>query len=1317
MDDDGDFALNLVFAAPVPAPAQSAATVLVKRQPPGAAAPKPSPSPLEAVAKSLSQAGKPVTVGSGKIVSQPKPAPGASASKHAAVAKSNPPSDRVSSNRDSNSELEGARSEGRFAGANNKQNDRHNSFGNRASASADRHVATTASGPLSSSGSFANRTDSAPSKSTSNAAVTERAGPAASAAGAGMSSRRNHEKTAPSKTPIIIPVNASSSAPISASTSNGATGAAALSLTAYTYSNEDTGESAMDWGTGNGNGAASATGTGATAGKTGKPGKLTPAQEFASVSLDSRLVAKLVAPRMNQSTGAASAGDHTSSGGVGGHHVAASAGIARGHLRDGFGLVSLTRVQRGMIPLALKGANLIVKSETGSGKTLAFTLPMVQGMIGNDDSDSNAAASASSRGDGTKAIIISPTRELCAQIFAVVTRVCQPFPTIVPCLLAGGEKRKSEKARLRKGATIVIATPGRLLDHLRNTESFTCDVTTLRYLVLDEADRLLDLGFGAQIKDVVELMKTRGGAKTTSGSSNNKIATWLVSATVSPAVKELTSAVLFGANKEAVFVDASSTAAAAAALKEKQQKERERDAVAGGGGGGAGDSAMDVEAAADDADGAKGEAAPTAAPQTTFSAPKQLQQTAMLVPLKWRLVTLLAIIYQSARKAAAMAAAAARDAAKAKGTPFAISSVFSAPSSSAAASQHHCKAILFLSTTDGVDFHHALLSSVLSRLLGTSYNSSGGVGAGGKRGRSDGGDGGDAAEGAFGAASAKPSTTSGSGPHFSFPIYRLHGNVPQAERTGVFRSFAACSSGLLIATDVAARGLDLPAVDLIIQADAPSETQDYVHRIGRTARRGARGTALLLLQPHEAPYLDLLRASGLEVNQTDATTALATLADARLPVDMVAVIPTAATAAGAGSSSNGAALTKKQRRENNSSDPFAHMYGMSAADAEAAARGSSSSGSGGARGGRDGGGGDGDGRAKDANGGDNGNASGAKFNERDPTTGVPVRLAHLIEYAVKAKSRAKAGASSSYAQVGMSSSSSASLAAGGGAGADGMSRVAESFALAWQCWLEELVLLGVPLQQAWPSADAVGSAASPATAGAVVPRTPLVPLARDAFLSFVRAYSTHEKAVRHIFHPRSLHLGHAAKAFGLREQPTAASRTSRKEAEAEAAAAAAAAEREALAAATGSNAGGGGGGYNTSKRASGPGGWGRESISSESSAGSDFEDDQGHSKGRAAASVKFGGRFERDAGHSGGLRGDGYAAPQQSKKQMAKQYLSQTGADRKHAKSKLHHAPREVADPRRGGRGGDDEGGAGGAGQQTNGSKQKKRPAMSEFDA
>jgi len=109
---------------------------------------------------------------------------------------------------------------------------------------------------------------------------------------------------------------------------------------------------------------------------------------------------------------------------------------------------------------------------------------------------------------GTRCIVLCPTRELANHIFTTCESLCRStFCGIVCGCLSGGERRKSEKARIRKGLNIIIATPGRLLDHLQKTACLLESVSKLKWLVLDEADRLLDMGLGHQVEQAVQLIR------------------------------------------------------------------------------------------------------------------------------------------------------------------------------------------------------------------------------------------------------------------------------------------------------------------------------------------------------------------------------------------------------------------------------------------------------------------------------------------------------------------------------------------------------------------------------------------------------------------------------------------------------------------------------------------------------------------------------------------------------------------------------------------------------------------------------------------
>lgn len=209
-----------------------------------------------------------------------------------------------------------------------------------------------------------------------------------------------------------------------------------------------------------------------------------------------------------------------------------------GHLKNSMRYVSPTKVQRAVVPEMLtSNEDLFVKAQTGSGKTLAFVLPMLHRMI--------SETSQINRQSGLFGIILTPTRELASQIYSVLESVLRCHHHIVPGIVVGGEKKKSEKARIRKGVNILVATPGRLADHLENTESL--DVSQNRWLILDEGDRLVELGFQETITKITDHLQRH--SKITSSLSQwpllpNRIVNVLCSATMPEDVKKLGSTVL-----------------------------------------------------------------------------------------------------------------------------------------------------------------------------------------------------------------------------------------------------------------------------------------------------------------------------------------------------------------------------------------------------------------------------------------------------------------------------------------------------------------------------------------------------------------------------------------------------------------------------------------------------------------------------------------------------------------------------------------------------------------------------------------------------
>jgi ATP-dependent RNA helicase DDX18/HAS1 len=103
--------------------------------------------------------------------------------------------------------------------------------------------------------------------------------------------------------------------------------------------------------------------------------------------------------------------------------------------------------------------------------------------------------------------------------------------------------------------------------------------------------------------------------------------------------------------------------------------------------------------------------------------------------------------------------------------------------------------------------------------------------------------------------------------YIDLPVMCIHGKQKQAKRTQTFFQFTNSESGILLCTDVAARGLDIPLVDWIVQYDPPDDPKEYIHRVGRTARAGTNGHALLILRPEELGFLRYLKQAKVSLNE------------------------------------------------------------------------------------------------------------------------------------------------------------------------------------------------------------------------------------------------------------------------------------------------------------------------------------------------------------------------------------------------------------------------------------------------------------------
>ncbi|KAF5380474.1 hypothetical protein D9615_004556 [Tricholomella constricta] len=490
------------------------------------------------------------------------------------------------------------------------------------------------------------------------------------------------------------------------------------------------------------------------------------------------------------------------------------------HLIMKMKIMKPTSIQRTALPALLSTPSdpnnprdVFIQSQTGSGKTLSFLLPILQDLL------PLSSLSYIDRSIGTLAIIIAPTRELAKQISDVLETLLQlrlrpedesaddPGASstrltrwLVSGLLTGGATRTHEKARLRKGIPILVSTPGRLLDHLQNTSSF--NVAKCRWLVLDEADRLMDLGFEETIDGIMKGLEGRrklAMAAVQEGKSmevggwdwERRRRTVLCSATIEENVQKLAGTTL---------------------VNPLMVKATEVDKPI---------STKLTPTTAEDS------GTPVAAGSEKFTPPSQLAQKYVIVPLKLRLVALVALLR---------------------------SLIAQSPG------RRGIKIIIFLSCTDSVDFHW--------NLLGGSGMDEEGKPVEKKReteGESDSDeDTEDAEEPAI--RGEKVEVRNALLPDTS--VYRLHGSLPTPTRLASLRGFAgtasikskaidAPSSSILLCTSVASRGLDLPLVRAVVQYDLPTEggATEYVHRVGRTARAGKGGEAWSIVSPSEAEWV------------------------------------------------------------------------------------------------------------------------------------------------------------------------------------------------------------------------------------------------------------------------------------------------------------------------------------------------------------------------------------------------------------------------------------------------------------------------------
>ncbi|THH04549.1 hypothetical protein EW145_g5438 [Phellinidium pouzarii] len=491
------------------------------------------------------------------------------------------------------------------------------------------------------------------------------------------------------------------------------------------------------------------------------------------------------------------------------------------HLETKMHISNPTSIQREALPPLLSTSSedtfdrdVFIQSQTGSGKTLSYLLPILQDLL------PFGSLSYIDRSIGTLAIVIVPTRELAKQISDVLevllTLRLRPqnegaddaSPSarltrwLVSGLLIGGENRTHEKSRLRKGLPILVSTPGRLLDHLQNTSSF--NVGKCRWLVLDEADRLMELGFEESIKGILQALEGR-----------RKLAVQAVEEGKSAEVggwnwEKRRRTVLCSATMREDVQHLAGTALVKPILVKATELDKPSDVA-----GSTGDALTKPDVVL-----ATGE---------KFTPPSQLSQKYIVAPLKLRLVALIALLRLLLAQSQ---------------------------------SRQGTKIIVFLSCTDSVDYHWKLLGT--SSIDGSSESpewSSDDEGEGEGDDSPEDKSKKDVAEKISLSSPLLPQTSiyrlHGSLPLKTrlaslkgFASARTKSKDPNS-KTNVF------SSSILLCTSVASRGLDLPLVRAVVQYDLPTEggATEYVHRVGRTARVGRGGEAWAFVSPSEQEWV------------------------------------------------------------------------------------------------------------------------------------------------------------------------------------------------------------------------------------------------------------------------------------------------------------------------------------------------------------------------------------------------------------------------------------------------------------------------------
>ncbi|CAN1309254.1 DEAD-box ATP-dependent RNA helicase 31 [Linum perenne] len=367
------------------------------------------------------------------------------------------------------------------------------------------------------------------------------------------------------------------------------------------------------------------------------------------------------------------------------------------------GYENMTVVQAATLPVILKGKDVLAKARTGTGKTVAFLLPSIEVIVKTPPADHD------NKRPPILVLVICPTRELALQAAAEANKLLKYHPSLgVQCVIGGTRLALEQKKLQANPCQILVATPGRLRDHLENTAGFATKVKGVKVLVLDEADRLLDMGFRKDIDKIIAAV-------------SKERQTLLFSATVPPEVRQMCHVAL---KRDHEYINT---------VEEGSEETHAK-----------------------------------------------VSQMHMVAPLQKHFPLLYALLRDHI------------------------------------ADNVDYKVLVFCTT--------AMVTRLVADCLG----------------------------------------------ELKLNIREIHSRKSQSYRSKVSDEFRNSKGLILVTSDVSARGVDYPDVTLVVQVGIPSDREQYIHRLGRTGRKGKEGQGVLLLAPWEEFFLSTVK--DLPISKADVPT-------------------------------------------------------------------------------------------------------------------------------------------------------------------------------------------------------------------------------------------------------------------------------------------------------------------------------------------------------------------------------------------------------------------------------------------------------------